>query len=418
MSQASPVIADQAGASFLTALNAALMAIVTQNSGALAPNPTYANQWWADTTNGILKYRDAGNANWIPFMTIATGLPYGTGTPSASTFLRGDGSWASASGRGVFLKSSRGNRLFTSPTATTVQAAQQFYVDVAGTLYNFASGTNVVMPTLTAGTDYAFYACTDSTLRADASFTAPTGYTTSNSRYIGCGHYAPGGNASAMAGGNTTPAFNPYSLFDLTYHPDRRDWRGMTVDPGESVCGMIYLLNQDHIINGPSSYNKVIADGNSPPKIPTQFGGSGSSAYSDLNWWTAREVLAAYGMRHPTHGEYSALAYGSTENTSIGSDQNNTILNAAYTSKCGLMQATGVMWVWGADFGGGAAAAGWTNNNGGRGQTYQLPNAAIFGGAWDNGANAGSRASNWNASPSTSASSIGARGVCDLLILD
>lgn len=39
--------------------------------------------------------------------------------------------------------------------------------------------------------------------------------------------------------------------------------------------------------------------------------------------------------------------------------------------------------------------------------------AAIFGGNWDNGSNCGSRASNWNNSPTNSNSNIGARGCCD-----
>lgn len=40
-------------------------------------------------------------------------------------------------------------------------------------------------------------------------------------------------------------------------------------------------------------------------------------------------------------------------------------------------------------------------------------NAVIFGGNWDNAANSGSRASNWNNSPTNSNDNIGARGVCE-----
>ena len=39
--------------------------------------------------------------------------------------------------------------------------------------------------------------------------------------------------------------------------------------------------------------------------------------------------------------------------------------------------------------------------------------AVIFGGNWDNGANCGSRSSNWNNSPTNSNNNIGCRGVCD-----
>ena len=319
---------------------------------------------------------------------------------------------------GMFKKANRGTRLFQAPTATTLATQQQCYIEVGGVLLNVAANTSVVMPALTAGVDYAIYACTDGTLRADSNFSYPAGYTTANSRFIGQGHYAPGGNAAAQSGGNTTPAFNPFSLFDLTYRPSRKDWRGMTTDPGEGFCGMIYLLNTEHIANGPSAYNKVIADGSSPPKIPTQFGGTGATSYGNLNWWTAREVLAAYGMRPPTYGEFAALAYGTTEASSIGTDQGNTILNAAYTSRCGIIQASGVMNIWGDEFGGGAAGASWTANTDGRGSTYQMENAVLFGGNWGNGAYSGSRYSFWNTSPANSYDLLGCRGVCDLLILD
>ena len=319
---------------------------------------------------------------------------------------------------GVFKKDVPRQRLLTAPTATTLAIQTKLWVEVGGLLMSFNSGTSIVMPALTAGNDYAVYACTDGTLRADSNFSAPTGYTTANSRFIGSAHYAPGGNATAQSGGNTTPAFNPYSLFDLTYRPSRKDWRGMTVDPGEGFCGMIYLLNTDPGVNGASKYNVTIADGSSPPKIPTQFGGNGSTAYGDFNHWTACEVLAANGMRPPSPREFAALAFGSTEASSIGTDQGSTILNAAYTSKCGIIQATGVMYVWGDEFGGGTAGAAWTANTGGRGSTYQMENAVGLGGGWGGGANSGSRCSIWPNSPAVSSNYFGARGVCDLLILD
>lgn len=319
---------------------------------------------------------------------------------------------------GVFKKDVPRKRLFVPATATTLTTQTKLWVEVGGLLLSFNASTSVVMPALTAGTDYAIYACTDGTLRADANFTAPTGYTTANSRLIGSGHYAPGGNATAQSGGNTTPAFNPYSLFDLTYRPSVNDWRGVTTEPGLGVCGMIYLLNTNPDVNGASKYNVTIADGSSPPKIPAAFGGNGTNTYPDGNYWNMAECLRAYGFRPPTVDEFAAFGFGTTEASSIGTDQGSTILNAAYTSRCGIIQATGVMWVWGANFGGGAAGAGWTANTQGRGSTYQLSNAVLLGGAWFEAATSGSRASIWLNSPTFSYTSIGARGVCDLLILD
>jgi hypothetical protein len=43
-------------------------------------------------------------------------------------------------------------------------------------------------------------------------------------------------------------------------------------------------------------------------------------------------------------------------------------------------------------------------------------NAVLLGGNWNEAANSGSRASNWNNSPTNSNVNIGARGVCDDVI--
>jgi hypothetical protein len=218
-------------------------------------------------------------------------------------------------------------------------------------------------------------------------------------------------------GGDTTPAINPYSFWDLKFRPRCADPRGMTL-VANSFWSDIYLINTDTGANGTSKYNVTIADGSSPPKRTLAFGGDGVAAYTSFNWWEANEVLDAYGKRSASYEEYSALAFGTTEANSIGADQITTKLNSAHTSKWGVIQAIGVMYIWGRDFGGGALGAAWVANTGGRGSTYQLPNAAVFGGAWNDGANAGSRSSRWDSSPSNSSSVISSRGVADHLLID
>lgn len=317
----------------------------------------------------------------------------------------------------AFIKADKSTVVFTKTGAGTATIKAGTVVEVNGKTIKFVSATSISMPTLTVGTDYAIYACDDGTVRADSSFTNPTGYTTTTSRKIGGFHYSPGDGASANSGGNTTNQINAYSFWDLRFKPKCPDPRGMAL-VANSFWSDIYLLGVDHVTNGTSKYNVTIADGSSPPKVPTAFGGNGSTAYGEFNWWEAAEVMAAYGKKLPRHLEFSALAFGVTEASSIGTDQGSTIWNAAYVSKWGINQATGVMWQWGNEFGGGAAAAGWTNNTIGRGQTYQLPNAVILGGSWDGAAVAGSRAAGWGDSPSFSSSAFGARGVCDHLILD
>jgi hypothetical protein len=64
-------LANQSGLAFRQDLNNALAAIVSQNSGTSEPSTTYAYQWWADTTTGLLKLRNAANSAWITIGTLA-----------------------------------------------------------------------------------------------------------------------------------------------------------------------------------------------------------------------------------------------------------------------------------------------------------------------------------------------------------
>lgn len=71
MAQHDYSIANQSGLAFRQDLNNALAAIVSQNSGTSEPSTTYAYQWWADTTTGLLKLRNAANSAWITIGTLA-----------------------------------------------------------------------------------------------------------------------------------------------------------------------------------------------------------------------------------------------------------------------------------------------------------------------------------------------------------
>ena len=316
---------------------------------------------------------------------------------------------------GLFRKAVQGVVAWSKTGAFTVSTAMTLYVEVNGVTKTIASGTAVTMPTATAGTDYAIWANPDGTLQATTNFVSPP---VTNGRLVGGFHYAPGGNATGTAGGDTTPAINPYSFWDLKFRPRCSDPRGMALIGG-GFWSDIYLINTDPGSNGTSKYNVTIADGASPPKIPTLYGGNGTTAYGTFTWFEAQEVAHAYGKRPLFQSEFMAAAFGTTEGSSIGTDQGSTILNAAYTSKWGLIQATGVMWIWGQERGGAYNTAGaWQSDTGGRGQSYGAPNAARFGGAWGNGALAGSRSSAWDSAASFSDLTVGLRCACDHLILD
>lgn len=321
---------------------------------------------------------------------------------------------ASAVSYGLFRKSDPTIVAWSKTGNFTVSSQVTLYIEINGVIKTIASGTAVSMPAATTGTDYAIWANPDGTLQATSNFTSPP---VAGARKVGGFHYSPGGHSGSPGGGNTTPQINQYSFYDLKFRPECQDPRGMTLVAG-GFWADIYLLGVDHLTNGTSKYNVTMADGASPPKIPSLFGGNGTTAYGSLTWWESAEVMKSWGKRLPRYDEFAALAYGTTEASSVGTDQGSTVWNAAYVSKWGCDQVSGVMYQWGADFGGGAAAAGWVNNTNGRGQTYQLPNAVLLGGVWGDGASAGSRISSWSASPTYSGSTIGARGVCDHVVLD
>ncbi|MEX3628268.1 MAG: hypothetical protein VB138_01150 [Burkholderia sp.] len=329
----------------------------------------------------------------------------------------------------AFVKANPRAVAFTKTGNATATTSQAIVVEVADLVIKFAAAPAIVMPVLAAGTDYAIYACADGTLRADANFTAPSGYTTANSRQIGGFHYAPGANATACnTGGDTSAQISQYSFWDLKFRPTCDDPRGMVLVAG-GFWADIYLLGVNHITDGTSKYNVAMATGSAPPKIPVKFGGSGSSAYTDGNWFHFREVLSVYGKRLPRYGEFAALAFGVMEKISCGPDsggsapvtgQNNTSFTNAwnkFTSIWGVIQASGNLWSWGEDFGGPYGAAAYADTPDARGQWYNAPNAALFGGGWYSTTGSGSRSSYWGAAPSGSGAGIGARGVCDHLVL-
>lgn len=95
MAQHDYVIDNATGAAVRADLNNALAAIVSLNSGSVAPTTTYAYQPWADTTTGLLKLRNAANTSWITIGTLAStnlGLVVGpTGAGTADQVLATDG---------------------------------------------------------------------------------------------------------------------------------------------------------------------------------------------------------------------------------------------------------------------------------------------------------------------------------------
>ena len=310
---------------------------------------------------------------------------------------------------------------FTVSTATTL------YVEINGAIKTIASSTAVTMPgSATTGTDYAIWCSPAGVLEADASFTvAPT----ADGRLVGGFHYAPGGNATISAtgdwtahtGGNTTAQINEYSFWDLKWKPSASDPRGLTLVNNSFWTG-IYLMSD----SGSAPLHRYdvnpCRDGNAPFKpyatTPTR--------YSNAIPLNISELLMYNGFRMPNIDEFQLLALGTTEQTSLGgSGPGNTGVFTSgagtkerFTSAWGVMDATGVMNVWGR--GGSADQTSGTVSGVSQGRTndrFRISRFARFGGDWDGGALSGSRYVNARAS-SISTTTSGGRGVCDHLILD
>ncbi|WP_339774199.1 hypothetical protein [uncultured Thalassospira sp.] len=74
MAQHDMQIANNTGIAVRGDINAALAALVTNNSGDTAPSPTYPFMWWADSNTGHLKQRNAANTAWIDHGDLSSAL--------------------------------------------------------------------------------------------------------------------------------------------------------------------------------------------------------------------------------------------------------------------------------------------------------------------------------------------------------
>lgn len=150
MSQHDYVLDNQAGAAFRSDLNSVLAAIVSQNSGATAPTTTYAYQFWADTTAGLLKMRNAANSAWITVGDLtATNLGLLASSAIGSTVQGYDANTAKLNVAQAWTKAQRG-----TPVALTSSSAS-IAVDASlgnNFTHTFTENTTLANPTnLVAG---------------------------------------------------------------------------------------------------------------------------------------------------------------------------------------------------------------------------------------------------------------------------
>jgi len=277
--------------------------------------------------------------------------------------------------------------------ALIVTGTQSIAIRVGTTFdgHAFDVETPVLLPdTLFAGFDYVIAVDRMGVAMAVAIEVPPP-----DDSCLGGFHFAPGGNAGARAGGDDVPAINPFSLWDVNFRPSCPDPRGMALvegPDGKFWCD-IYLLGVSHLHDGTSRFGKTIADGRDPPENPA--GGH----FKKLDYDTACAVMKHHGKSLLSTEEFARAAIGGTERTAREEDPEITGLDAPRTSRRGVMQAFGSMWVWGHD------------------GDPDEPRASLFGGSWLDDGSAGSRYANVGNWPDDSNGNLGARGRSDHLNL-
>ena len=88
MAQHDHILDNANGAAFRSDANLALAAIVSNNSGATEPTPTYPFMWWFDTTSSLLKIRSAANTAWVTLGSLVGDVwtPYSEGSAIPAIF--------------------------------------------------------------------------------------------------------------------------------------------------------------------------------------------------------------------------------------------------------------------------------------------------------------------------------------------
>ena len=324
----------------------------------------------------------------------------------------------------AFFKSDTTSVAFTKTGAATlsIKAGTYVLVGTSNTMVSWSTQTAVVMPTHAIGTDYYIYACADGTVRADANASAPTGYTTANSRKIGGYHYGRVRNTLTVT--DVAVEIVPRSLWDLTYRPKCNPAGMVDVYGNGSLWADIY---QASVASAIALTSGVVTAGT----CKSIYNGTPLTGTEGLHGYNFIELAKNSGKRLLTHSEWLAVAHGSPQ----GNDADNLnawsmTTNAGRTgagqvaravSFVGATDCVGNVWEWLDEFSNDhtTTAYAWQNPMSGQnvGQLY-LPNETglrmcLAGGTWSFGVLTGSRTLNvhnypWHVSPN-----IGSRFACD-----
>jgi len=297
---------------------------------------------------------------------------------------------------------------------------------VGRTLVEFTQDTPVQMPTeLIPGSDLAFYACSDGSVRASGRFDGLPDLPAGQWRLIGGAHVSltPPGSTVRSGGFNgilwtqtdvdAIAGLNLWSLWDLFYRPVS-DPRGM-VCVGGAFWADIYLCAQDYE-SGSSRARVTVANARDKPACPAmqRWALANIQPTFSAGWYEAQAIALSLHKRLPSLHEFAAAAFGVHEQQSPAYyDLRRSGRSPGHTSRWGLEQATGHLWVWGQELLTDPRAGQWNwrwfaytnplnNNRGGmyaQVDTEASLRAVVLGGSWNTGEYSGSCCASLVASP-------------------
>ena len=306
----------------------------------------------------------------------------------------------------------RTNRITGS--LTNITTPNRMMVDVNGALLQTVANSTLSVNTIgnwdsasytsgssRAGKDFYIYACnSDSptpTILFSNNSSAPSGYTSANSRLIGGFHCLcvsvgtiSGHTLTGYAAGDILPA----SVWDLKWKP-RSAPEGMVYSAAANIWVDIYLMS---------------GAGTSTLSV------NGGTISDNRNWMDFVDDAGAVGKRLLRDREFQLIAAGCNEGTNIAGS-GDPVTTGGHTdtagrrmiSNIGCEDCAGIVWQWLDEQSYQYASTttfGWVDQTGGKGQLYLQGGTAdakmAAGGDWSDGAHCGSRSryvadSRWHA---------------------
>jgi hypothetical protein len=239
------VIANGTGAAVRSDLNNALAAIVSQNSGATEPATMYAYQWWADTSTGLLKLRNAANNAWITLRELDGTLTIEAGTVSAPGLA-----FASDLNTGVFSEGADQLAIATNGVERVEWGTSEVVFNDGGANYDFRieGDTNSSLFFVDASAEAVGIGSTAAPGKLTVS-------TTSANPSAGLSAWSDGYSVVSPGGTSTSGGIG------LSFDTSGNTGSLSCATPGSAWRDIIYTANSHRFNQGASEFARITSDG-------------------------------------------------------------------------------------------------------------------------------------------------------------